>query len=106
MNIGRLDRRIKIQRVTTSEDTFGQPIETWTDLITVWGEKREIRGTERWTANQTISQVDIIYRIRYRSSLTTKDRFVDEDNRVFNIVAILEIGRREGLEIYGKAVNE
>lgn len=106
MRSGRLDRRLILQRKTLTENDFGEPIATWTTIATVWAEKREIRGAERYAANQTVAQADIKYRIRYRRGLTPLDAFIDEDGRMFDIAAVLEIGRREGLELHGIARAE
>lgn len=106
MRAGRLDRRLILQRKTLIENDFGEPTATWTTIATVWAEKREVRGAERYAASQSVAQIDIKYRIRYRRGLTPLDAFVDEDGRVFDIAAVLEIGRREGLEIHGTARAE
>jgi len=103
---GRLDRRLTLQRRTLIENDYGEPVETWTDLATVWAHKIEVRGAERYAASQDIATVDIKYQIRYRRGLTPVDRFTDEAGKVFDVIAVLEIGRREGLELHGQARAE
>jgi len=36
MNIGKLNKRVQIQTQTTSQDSFGQPQQTWTTVYTAW----------------------------------------------------------------------
>lgn len=101
MKAGRLDRRITIQQNTPSTNSFGEQDESWADLDTVWAEVRTQSGREIFAAG-TQAEIDIAFRIRHRTDLTRAMRIVyDGDN--YDILAINEIGRREGLEIVGKA---
>lgn len=63
-----------------------------------WAERRELKGDERWQAQQVVAKVDGKYRIRYRDDVGPLDRLVD-GGREYDIHAALEIGRREGLEL-------
>lgn len=100
-----MDRRITIKGKSIAENSFGECIETWTDLATVWAEVREIRGGERYAAMQTQASVDRIFRIRYRAGITPEN-IIYYDGKDYDIGGILEIGRREGLEIYASARAE
>jgi SPP1 family predicted phage head-tail adaptor len=55
LTAGRLDRRISIESKTVVQDEFGQPVETWAELATVWAHKRDIRANERFRAQQEIA---------------------------------------------------
>lgn len=105
MRAGALDRRITLQRRTVTQDIYGAEIETWTDIATVWAQRMELRGDERWQAMQSVAKTDIKYKIRYRADVGPLDRLTD-GGRVFNIRAVLEIGRREGLELHAEARAE
>jgi len=102
---GRLDRRITLQRKTVTENSYGEPVESWKDLATVWAEYMPARGAERYASMQTIGEIEIRWRIRYRSGLTPIDRIVYQ-GRVHNVTSIIEIGRGEGLEIYTRGRAE
>lgn len=105
MQAGRLDRRITLKTVTETQDTAGQVTRTLTDLATVWAEKRTT-GRELWRAQQVNAEVSAVYVIRYRSDVSPDMRIYDtEDGLDYDILAINEIGRREGLEIHAKAWN-
>jgi SPP1 family predicted phage head-tail adaptor len=84
--------------LTTTENEFGELIETFTDIAIVWGEKIELRGAERYASMQTTASVDCKFRIRYRTDLTAMNRIAC-DGKEYNVQGVLELGRREGLEI-------
>ena len=102
MRSGRLDRRITLQRKTVVENSYGEPIETWMDLATVWAEHLPAGGVERYAATQMVAEADTRWRIRYRAYLTPIDR-LSYAGRTYEVTGVVEIGRREGLEIYSKA---
>jgi len=101
-----MDRRVTLQRATITQNDYGEEISTWTDIATVWAERREIRGAERWQAQQAVATVEVKYIIYYRDGLTPVDRLMDIDGKIYDIHAALEIGRREGLELYCAARAE
>jgi SPP1 family predicted phage head-tail adaptor len=99
MRAGNRDRLITIQGKTATADSFGEPIEAWVDVDTVWAEKKDLRGTELFAARQEVASVDTRFRILYRTDVTALNRILYE-GIYYDIAAVLEIGRREGLEIY------
>lgn len=121
MQAGRLDRLVTIQRHTTALGDDGHPTDSWSTL----GEQRRpasmrpLRGDERFSAPQYVASEQVEFRIRYAATvddLSPKDRiiypaFTDaevgaspspdaETRRVYDIIAVHEIGRREGLQIF------
>jgi len=38
MRIGKSDRRITVERYTTSTNAYGERVQTWSTLLTVWAE--------------------------------------------------------------------
>jgi SPP1 family predicted phage head-tail adaptor len=103
-----LDRQIILQRATTAKDAFNADIETWAPLATVWAHKAPISDGERVRAQEVGAMVTNRYRIRWDSSwssLSADDRLTDA-GVAFNITAVKEIGRREGLEITAAARAE
>jgi SPP1 family predicted phage head-tail adaptor len=99
---GDLGRRLTIEQYTEAQDAYGEAIKTWVVLDTVWAQMTPVRGSERYVAQQVSGEAEMRFRIRYRSDVTDKMRLYCEDV-YYNITAVLEIGRREGLEIMGKA---
>ena len=100
-----MDRVLTLQRKTTTQDTYGEPIETWATIATVWAEKKDLRGSELFAAQQFMAGVETIFKIRYRVGMTPLDRVVCE-GETYDVSAVIEIGRREGQEIYCSARTE
>jgi SPP1 family predicted phage head-tail adaptor len=105
MRAGKLDRRLTIQRVTTVPGPFNEPVETWTDVATVWAQERPDRGTERFSAQGLTAQVVMVFHIRYRADVTVEDRLLYKE-RTWNIIDVAELGRRVVTEIYAVARAE
>lgn len=108
MRAGALDRRIVIERATTTPDEFNASGETWAALATVWASKSDVKDGERMRAGAVSSEITTRFQVRYSTTLADvgpKDR-VRFDGRTYDIVAVKEIGRNEGLEITAAARND
>lgn len=116
---GKLDRRITIRRQAQARDAHGEPIKDnlghpvleWCDMTTVAASKTDIRDAERIAAQQVGSTVTSRFVIRWSGrvdDLTPRDRlrYPHDDGPEWQIVAVKEIGRREGLEITAAARND
>jgi SPP1 family predicted phage head-tail adaptor len=114
MRAGRLDRRIDIQRKTATQDEFGQEVEAWGDLTAEpeWASVSALRGEERFTADQFVAREQVEFRVRWSQALADVnplDRILyppasaspaDPDpSTVYDIMAVHELGRRQGLRI-------
>jgi len=163
MRAGRMDRIVTLKEPVTTENAFGEQIETWIDLVQtgteiatgtltagtlyqitateenhfgtgvviydvitaagtetcnaankvkpvtlpaqVWAERLELRGDERWNAQQIVSTMSCRYRIRYRSDVTELCILVDDAGNEYNLQPPIELGRKEGLELWCSRVN-
>lgn len=105
MRAGRLDRRIELQKNSPTQNTAGEEVDNWTELYTVWAEVIPVRGSERYASQQDAAVIEEKFRIRYLSDITPKNRIL-YNSRIYDIKGVLEIGRREGLEIHAKARAE
>jgi len=97
--------RVTLRRCETVTNDFGEAIPQWRDLAIVWAGKQDIRDSERIAAMEVGSTVTGRFQIRWSRrwlDLTPRDRLVFE-GREFDITAIKEIGRREGIEITAAA---
>lgn len=104
MRAGRMDRLITLQVATETQDSFGATVQTWATLADVWAERVPVSGRENFVADQMANFSFVRFRIRHRTDLTTKNRILDSGN-VYNIRAINEIGRKEGLDVVAEAIN-
>jgi head-tail adaptor len=102
MQAGALDRRILLRRVVETEQG-GRNVEAVTDFP-LWADKRPERGTEAQAADQVQAWAYVTWRIRWfefagNETPTAKWRVV-EGARVYDVLEIREIGRREGVDLY------
>lgn len=98
MRAGKLTKTIVIQRVTTTVDEYGTPIEGWATVATVRADLIQSSVEEFMRSFGTSAETAVIFRIRYLDGVTTADR-VTHDGRSFDVKEIKELGRREGLEL-------
>lgn len=105
MKAGDLDRRIVIERATTTTNDFGEEIQTWAPLAEVWAQVLPISDGERWRAAEVAAHVTTRFRIRWGLGVTVLDR-VFYEGREYDIAAVKEIGRHEGQEITAAARAE
>jgi SPP1 family predicted phage head-tail adaptor len=105
LQIGKLDRRITLQRSTQGQGLHGEPIETWSDFATVWANAYSGSGREFSAARQVNAEVSMQFQIRYLDGLTTTMRILFE-GKFFDIDRFSEVGRRERIDIFAKARQE
>jgi SPP1 family predicted phage head-tail adaptor len=98
MRAGLMDRKITIQRFTSTVDDFGTPVETWTDLVTLRAQQVQT-STDEYIRNYGASdETVIVFRTWWRADVTNADRIVYAGDN-YNIKETKEIGRRNGLEL-------
>lgn len=83
-----LNRRVTLQQRSTSQDALGQPVETWSDVATVWADIRHPSGLSAIKADADVSLVKASIRIRYRAGLDAGMRAV-HGTVVYDIQAVL-----------------
>lgn len=103
MKFGQMDRRITLQRATLATNAYGERVETWGTLATVWAQiqYKEGSGKEAVQSDQLFSSQPVHFIIRYStdvSSIRPSDR-VSYNGDTYQIEGIQEIGRAEGLRI-------
>lgn len=113
MRSGELDRTIVIQAKTSTPDSYGQPIETWakihpTDSISAGvtpANGLSYGNSENFNFDQRVGYMTNVFRIRYLEGVTDLNRIL-YNSRVFDIIQVNEVGRREGLLITASARAE
>lgn len=103
MRAGKLDRRVTFQTKTETKESDGGVSVTWADTFTTWANVLELKGKEKYEASQLVDKADIKLKIRYRTNVNVKMRFVYSDN-FYDIYSISELGRQDGLEIFGTKI--
>ena len=98
-----MDRRIVIERATLTTNTYGERAESWGTLATVWAEisYKYGSGTESIQSDQILTKQPVSFIIRYSATtngVNPTDR-VSYGGDLYQIEAIQEIGRAEGLRV-------
>jgi SPP1 family predicted phage head-tail adaptor len=93
MNPGELRHRITIQKLVNTQDTFGQPVEQWSNVVTVWASVNPIVGKEFFAAETVNSEVSHKIRIRYKQDITPDMRIKFKD-RYFSIQSVIDYQER------------
>lgn len=93
MQSGLLRQRLTIQQPSMAQDSYGQTLNTWTDVATVWGEIVPISGREMVIANAMQDSKTHSITIRYISGITPKMR-IKYGTRLFDIQSVLDENER------------
>ena len=101
MKAGRMDRRITIEEIVESRDSYGAVIKTWALFATVWAEVRPVRSRELIASAKVTAEFDTVFRCRWLDGVLPSMRVV-HDGAAYDVTGIAEIGRRDGLEIMGR----
>lgn len=123
MRYGPLDRRISILRKSLSQTDSGAVLEAWRPLgsLARYASFAPVKGEERFGADQFAASEQVEFRVRFSrdlADLSPLDRIIEPglklteldsgvmlpddeiaDRRQYDIMAVHEIGRREGLRI-------
>lgn len=93
MRISKLQQRITIQRRSSTLDAYGQEINSWSDIGTVWAEVKPLSGREKMRTNAMVVESQISHQVTVRYSTlflpsTTADAWrILFGARIFNITA-------------------
>ena len=88
MRAGQLRHLLTLQALVAGQDEIGQPVQTWTDVATDYGDVRFLKGLEAVKAGASTSVADCSIRVRYRAGVTAGMRYV-EGSTVYDIQAVL-----------------
>lgn len=108
MRASKLDRRITLKQQSGELDEYGQKIDTWTDIATVWAEFIPDKGGEKAASGEVRASTSDKFRIRYSSVISNINptwRLIFQ-GREYEISQVNEIGRMVGFEIIANARAE
>lgn len=89
MDVGKLNHQVKIQKPIDDIDAYGQTVQGWLDVATVWANIKPIGVREKLRAMAVEASISHTVMIRYRSDflpLTNTDSW-----RIFLIDRVLQI---------------
>jgi SPP1 family predicted phage head-tail adaptor len=98
-----MDHLAVVQTPTESANVIGEPILTWITFATRWIAILPLSGNEQITALANEGNVTHRIRMRYTAGIKPKMRLVSE-GRTFEIMSVVERGRREEHELMASEV--
>jgi len=98
-----MDNLAVVQTPTESANAIGEPILTWSTFATRWIAILPLSGNEQITALANEGNVTHRIRMRYTAGIKPKMRLVSE-GRTFEIMSVVERGRREEHELMASEV--
>lgn len=103
---GERDRLVVIQqRGVDDADAVGEPVETWTTLVSAYMRRIDVEGRERFQADQISAPYDTRWEMGYRADMDpdlldiTKVRRLKYKGRYYDIVHAALINRQDGIEL-------
>jgi SPP1 family predicted phage head-tail adaptor len=98
-----MDHLAVVQTPAESANAIGEPILTWSTFATRWVAILPLSGNEQITALANEGNVTHRIRMRYTAGIKPKMRLVSE-GRTFEIMSVVERGRREEHELMASEV--
>lgn len=96
---GGMDRQITIQQVTRTPNSYGTPVETWSDLMTLRARKLDGAVSDVMENGVAVSDTTFVFQTYWQDGITLDNR-VSYNGVAYLIKKIHEIGRREGMELH------
>ena len=108
MRAGSMDRRIRIETAIKTRSASGQADRTWMLLDEVWSKVTYNDGREGFGSNQFQATAELKFEIYYPSEIDpfptpSEDIRIVYEGREYDLLQVVEIGRREGLDIFASA---
>lgn len=96
--------RIAIQRSTPTQNTIGEPVDSWADIHTCFARKEPMSGSERFGSDMNLAEHPTLFTFRYASAisdLSALDRIV-HDGQNYDLVSVFNVeDRNEWFEAVG-----
>ena len=94
MRAGKLRKRVAVQTLTTSQDGYGEPVETWATVDTVWAELtpavRATRESFAGMSEQRSAHTTFECRIRFIAGLDPYTTRLLHDGVVYEVESIMD----------------
>ena len=106
MQAGQLRSKITVQHLVQTVDPLANPVEEWQDLLVTWAAVEPVRSAEHVAGSSapvyTITTTR--FRLRYVDGIEPTMRVL-HNGRVYEIVGILDDGRRRELTLVTRVVT-
>lgn len=104
--VNKLNIRITFLQRTTGRDEYGEPIDEWTQVKTVWASKFDLMGTDFYAAQTSDTKVEVKFSCRYTKDVS-KDMRIQCGDEIYDIVGVpIDVdNKHRELLIYARLVN-
>lgn len=96
-----MDRRITLRYPVQNRDASGAAVEAWLNAASVWANWTPAGGREFNAALSRNPEITGAFRIRYRAGVDSTYRVLFS-GVLYEVVAVLEVGRRSYLDLMVK----
>jgi SPP1 family predicted phage head-tail adaptor len=102
---GERNNLITYMRPDEGEDSFGQPLGTYSFVDKVWADVKPATTREYTGSRQAEAAIDAIIKAPYRTDVGAT-WIILYDGQLYDIQSMAQIGYREGLQIFARARQE
>jgi head-tail adaptor len=105
LQVGRLDRRLRIIQRATTQNAFGEPsLAETTRIDNVPCRVMPVKASERFANDRDMATKVNTFRIRYISGVQATD-LIEYENEKYNIRGIMPMGtrQREWIDLFAEA---
>jgi SPP1 family predicted phage head-tail adaptor len=93
MSIGQMKRRVTVQAITRTADSYGGQTETATSVATLWAYVEPLQGDEQLRAMQTGIQRPHRFTVRYRDDISAAEELI-YNGRTFDVKSVVDTDER------------
>lgn len=104
MNVSEFRYKINILQPTTTKDSYGAEVITYTTIYTLRASKKYAGGSKGIDANEVFTAQNLIFETHYRN--ITDNMIVLHNGVKYRINQIVEVGFKAGLQIFAEKINE
>ena len=107
LDIGSLRNKVTIQAASTTQDEAGQPLDTWTDILTAWA-AIDVASAREVDQHQMITSQQVhLIKIRWTATTIAPGMRVNHGSRNYFIQAVEDVmSLRKILKLTVLAINE
>lgn len=90
INIGRLNKRVKILRKDDSVNSLNQKSKGFVEIKTVWASVAPVRGAERYELQKLHEEITYRIYMRYFDGVKA-DMYIECEGRLFEIRSVVDV---------------
>ncbi len=94
MRASKLRHLLTIEQVTETQNSYGEPVPSWSELARVYGSLEPLQGRELFSVSMVDNEITSKAVIRYRDDVTPKMRVKFRDE-YYQIKVIRNLGTKD-----------